>query len=74
LSLIREREREREREEEEEEAPSHVWGKWTAKPFIRESVQVVQVVVKEPSGETPTKFPIQRAPKESRTDHLDVNT
>jgi hypothetical protein len=30
--------------------------------------------VKEPSGETPTQFPIQGAPKESRTDRLDVNT
>ena len=63
MSLIREREREREREEEEEEAPSHVWGKWTAKPFIRESVQVVQVVVKEPSGETPTQFPFDVHPR-----------
>ena len=30
--------------------------------------------MKETSGETPTQFPIQRAPKESRTDRLDVNT
>ena len=28
----------------------------------------------EPSGETPTQFPIRHAPKESRTDRLDVNT
>ena len=30
----------------------------------------------EPSGETPTQFqfPIRRAPKESRIDHLDVIT
>ena len=32
------------------------------------------MVVKEPIGETPTQFLICCAPKESRTDHLDVNT
>ena len=32
------------------------------------------MLLKEPSGEPPTQFPIQRAPKESRKDRLDVNT
>jgi hypothetical protein len=30
--------------------------------------------MKEPSGETPTQFPIRHAPTESRKDCLDVST
>ena len=31
-------------------------------------------ILKERSGETPTQFPIRRAPKESQKNRLDVNT
>jgi hypothetical protein len=68
------------------EAHSHqfILGAWNQLPMmtyrIRLSLQNSSGALflppdeKEPSGETPTQFSIWRAPKESRTDRLNVNT